>query len=399
MELKRAAAPYFRQRESIQSIGLSRLVAAGALVLPALFVYGLRALLMAGAGVLGAVAVEALWRYVRREEQTIGDLSAVYTGIMCALLLPAAAPLWVPLLAGVFAVGVVRLPFGGLGRSPFSAEAGGYCFAAMVGAHLADRYNSALLSSEQQKIFEALPERVFINAKGTLPILSDVACLPDVSDMLSTQMQLRAGMDPGLNLWGLLFTGVRGPMGSAVACLALVSALWLLLRRAFAWQSAAVYALTVAALSIFAPWPGVESFVMRPAYELMSGCGLLCVVFIAGDILTAPHTGSGRALYGLGAGVLTVILRRAGSTEGAEIFALLLMNAAASPIDYFVFWCRERGISLAAYRHKISAFFRKKFGSKNRFDIDVDELYEELEREKREKKKQQQQQQRGGGDR
>lgn len=396
MELKGASAPYFRQRESIQSIGLSRLIGAGVLVLPALFVYGLRALLMAGAGVLGAVAVEALWRYIQRTEQTIGDLSAVYTGIMCALLLPAAAPLWLPLLAGIFAAGVVKLPFGGLGRSPFSAEAGGYCFAAMVGAHLAGRYNSALLSAEQQKIFEALPGRVFVHSEGTLPILADVVCLPDVSDMLSTQMQLRVGMDPGLNLWGLLFTGGVGPMGSAVGCLALVSAVWLLLRRAFAWQSAAVYALTLAALSLIAPWKGVE-FAMMPAYELLSGCGLLCAVFLAGDILTAPHTGSGRALYGLAAGVLTVILRRAGSTEGGEVFALLLMNAAASPLDHFVFWCRARGISLAAYRHKVTGFFRRKFGSKNRFDIDVDELYEELEREKREKRKQQQQQ--GGRDR
>ncbi len=398
MELKGATAPYFRQRESIQSIGLSRLIAAGALVLPALFMYGLRALLMAGAGVLGAVSVEALWRYIQREEQTISDFSAIYTGIMCALLLPAAAPIWVPLLAGIFAVGVVKLPFGRLGRSPFSAEAGGYCFAAMTGAHLASLYNSALLSIEQQKIFAALPERVFIHARGSLPLLSDIAPLPDISDMLSTQMQLRAGMDPGLNLWGLLFTGNMGPMGSAVGCLALGSAVWLLFRRAFAWQSAAVYALTLAALSLVSPWSGVESFAMLPAYELLSGCGLMCAVFIAGDILTAPHTGSGRALYGLGAGVLTIVLRRAGSTEGAEIFALLLMNAAASPIDHFVFWCRERGISLAAYRHKISAFFRKKFGSKNRFDIDVDELYEELEREKREKRKQQQQQ-RGGDNR
>ena len=396
MELKRATAPYFRQRESIQSIGLSRLVAAGVLVLPALFVYGLRVLLMTGAGVLGAVAVEALWRYIQRADQTIGDLSAVYTGILCALLLPAAAPLWIPLAAGVFAVGAVKLPFGGLGRSPFCAAAGGYCFAAMMGAHLADLYNSALLNPEQQKIFAALPERVFIHAEGSLPILSDIAPLADVSDMLSTQMQLRAGMDPQLNLWGLLFTGGVGPMGSAVGCLALVSAVWLLLRRAFAWQSSLVFALTVAALSFVAPWAAVEQAAMLPAYELLSGCGLLCAVFIAGDILTAPHTGSGRALYGLAAGVMTVILRRAGSTEGGEVFALLLMNAAASPIDHFVFWCRERGISLAAYRHKISAFFRKKFGSKNRFDIDVDELYEELEREKREKKKQQQQQQRGG---
>jgi len=388
MELKHASAPYFRQRESIQSIGLTRLAAAGVLLIPAVIVYGLRALLLAGAGVLGAVTVEALWCYIRRREQTLSDLSAVYTGILCALLLPAASPLWLPLAAGIFSAMAVKLPFGGLGRSPFCAAAGGYCFAAMLGARLTDSYNYALLSPAQQLIFDRLPQRCFACAEGMLPVFADVSRTPEISSMLSTQMQLRAGMDPGLNLWGLLFTGGTGPMGSAVTAAVLACAVWMLLRRNLAWQSSVLYAVTLCVLSIIAPWPGVESVAMRPAYELLSGSALLCTVFVAGDIITAPHTGSGRALYGLAAGILTVIFRRVGSTEGGEVFALLLMNAAASPLDHFVFYCRARGISLAAYRHKISAFFRKRFGAKARFDIDVDELYEELERKKNERKKQ-----------
>ena len=390
MELRHATAPYFRQRESIQSIGLSRLAAAAALLVPALFVYGLRALFMALSGVAGAVAVEALWQFVRRREQSLGDLSAVYTGLLCALLLPAAAPLWLPFAAGAFAAGAVKLPFGGLGRSPFCAAAGGYCFAAMLGAHLPDHYNSALLSAEQQRIYSLVPERCFVCREGTLPLLADVPVTADITGSVSTAMQLRAGIDPGLNLWGLLFTGGSGPMGGAVAVLALVCAGWLLLRRVFAWQSAAVYALTAAVLSLVWPWQ-VRPYILNPVYELFGGGVLLCAVFVAGDILTAPHTGSGRALYGLCAGVLTVIFRRTGSSEGGEIFALLLMNAAASPMDHFVFWCRARGISLAAYRRRITSALRRKFGSRNRFDIDVDELYEELEREKKEKRRQQQQ--------
>lgn len=389
MELRHATAPYFRQRESINSIGLTRLAAAAVLLIPALFVYGVRPLLLAGAGALGAMTVEALWCYMRRTEQTIGDLSAVYTGILCALLLPAAAPLWLPLAAGIFSAMAVKLPFGGLGRSPFCAAAGGYCFAAMLGARLTDSYNYALLSVEQQLIFDKLPQRCFACAEGILPVLSDVGRASALSDMLSTQMQLRAGLDPGLNLWGLLFTGGTGPMGSAVTVAVLVSGVWMLLRRNLAWQSTVIYLAALAGLSLIAPWKGVESFLMQPAYELLTGSALLCAVFIAGDILTAPHTGSGRALYGLCAGLLTVIFRRTGSTEGGAVFALLLMNAAASPLDHFVFYCRKRGISLAAYRHRISSAFKKRFGAKARFDIDVDELYEELEREKREKKKQQ----------
>jgi len=387
MELRHATAPYFRQRESMQSIGLSRLAAAGALLIPALFVYGFRALLMALSGVAGAALLETVWQYIRRKEPTLNDLSAVYTGLMCALLLPVSAPVWLPFVAAAFAIAVIKLPFGGFGRSPFSPEAGGVCFAIMVGARLLSRYNSAYLSPIQQQIFASLPDRVFGHNDQSLPLIGDVICTPDISDMLSTQITLRAGLDPKLNVWGLLFTGVEGAMGMAVAVLPLVCALWLMLRRVFAWQSAAAYAVTLPVLSLFVRWEGVSLGEM-PLYELMTGSALLCAVFIAGDIFTAPHTGSGRALYGLCAGVLTVIFRRVGSSEYGEVFALLLMNAAASPLDHFVYYCRSRGISLAAYRHKISNYFKKKFGSKGRFDIDVDELYEELEREKREKKRQ-----------
>lgn len=388
MELRHAAAPYFRQRESIKSIGLTRLAAAAVLLVPPLCVHGLRCLLLAGAGVLGAVVVEMLWCYIRRSEQTIGDFSAIYTGILCALLLPAAVPLWLPMAAGIFSAMVVKLPFGGLGRSPFCGAAGGYCFAAMIGARLTDSYNSALLSVEQQMIFEQLPSRCFAAADGILPVFSDVRPASDVSDMMSSLMQLRTGLQPDTGLASLLLLGGRGAMGALVPAVTVVCALWMLLRRGLAWQSTVLYAGTVAVLSLLAPWSGVESYFTMPLWELLSGSALLCAVFLAGDILTAPHTGSGRALYGLCAGVLTVIFRRVGSTEGGEVFALLLMNAAASPIDHFVFYCRGRGISLAAYRHKVSAFFRKRFGAKARFDIDVDELYEELEREKKERRNQ-----------
>lgn len=392
MELRHATAPYFRQRESLQSIGTSRLAAAGILLIPAMFVYGFRALFMAVSGIAGAVAVEAVWQFIRRRESSLGDLSAVYTGLMCALLLPASAPLWLPFAAGVFAVGAVKLPFGGFGRSPFNTAAGGYCFAVLIGGRLASHYNSALLSPVQQQIFAALPEHIFGHSRQSLPLFGDITYVSDLGSMLSTQIQLRAGLDPGLNVWGLLFTGGAGAMGAAVTVMALFCAVWLILRHVFAWQSAAAYAVTLLVLSLIAPWSGV-SIIEMPLYELMTGSALLCAVFLAGDIFTAPHTGSARALYGLGAGILTVVFRRVGSTEGSEVFALLLMNAAASPLDYFVYFCRSRGISLASYRHRISAALKKKFGSKGRFDIDVDELYEELEREKKEKKRQ------GGGDR
>ncbi|MBQ4313617.1 MAG: RnfABCDGE type electron transport complex subunit D, partial [Clostridia bacterium] len=151
--------PHFRLTEKPSDIMLSWLLAACAPIIPALCVYGFRAFVMAALGVLGAVLTEAVWCRAARREQTIGDFSALTTGVLCALLLPASAPIWLPFAASVFGIGIAKLTFGALGRSPFNAAAAGYCFAALSGATLLGSYNSALLSAEQREIFLALPER------------------------------------------------------------------------------------------------------------------------------------------------------------------------------------------------------------------------------------------------
>lgn len=382
IELKSAAAPYFRKPQPVRDIVLGRFAAALLLLLPALFIYGFRALLSSGAGVLGAVAFEALWRAVQRKEQTVGDFSAVTTGLICALLLPANVPLWLPLCAGAFAVGAAKLPFGALGRSPFSAEAAGFCFAALVGANLSASYNAARLSTAERVVFSGLYERTFGYVRAILPIFGDVPVSANVSDMLSPSASLHAGVDPRLGFGDILFSGAKGPMGTTFIALILLAAVWLLFRRIIAWQASIAFAAGVVVCSLLSAYDCVP-VVMSPVYDLFTGAVLFSAVFLVGDIFTAPHTGSGRMIYGAVCGLLAVAIRRVGSVEGGEIFALMMMNAVASPIDRFVWYCRQRGISVEGYRGSLAKRLKKRFKPKGRFDIDVDELYAELEREKK----------------
>ncbi|MBQ9994223.1 MAG: RnfABCDGE type electron transport complex subunit D, partial [Clostridia bacterium] len=195
-----------------------------------------------------------------------------------------------------------------------------------------------------------------------------------LSDMLSTQMLLRTGGDPKMNGVQLLLTGGKDVMGAVCVAVLAAALAWLIIRRVSAWQASAAYAVTLCVLALIFPYDAVPRGMM-PLYELLTGSAALVTVFLVGDILTAPHTASGRMIYGIVCAVLTVILRRTGSVEGGEVFALLLANAAASPIDRVVWSCRQKGISLSKAWAKAETYIRRRLRISNSGGIDLEELY------------------------
>ncbi|MBE6752933.1 MAG: hypothetical protein E7559_01030 [Ruminococcaceae bacterium] len=376
MELRQSIAPHFRLEETARSIMLSQLAAVAVLLSVAIAMYGFRALIMGFAGACGAVLAELLWRYLAKQQPTITDLSAVVTGLMIALLLPANASVLLPLFAAVFAIGVVKLPFGGFGRSPFNCAAAGYCFIALVCAGGRSLYNRALLDIADREIFDRLPQQFFTYVKGYItPFANITTSETELCGLLSPPVLLRAGVDPDLSAVELLFGGMRGPMGCTIGLLLIACAVWLYLRRSIAWRASAAYCAAVIVISFFAPWKSV-SRTMSPVYDLLSGAVLFAAVFIFGDIFTAPHTRSGQLIYGICGGILTIVLRRTGSIDCGEIFAALMMNACASPIDRLVWSLRQRGYSLsgewARYKQRLRKALRSQRGSFA--DIDLDEL-------------------------
>ena len=376
MQLQQSIAPYFRLRDDSRGITINRLCACGALLIGAVVLHGFRALVMTAMGVLGAALVELAWQFAAKRDMTVTDLSAVVTGMLCAFMLPANASVWLPFFAAAFAVGIVKLPFGGLGRSPFNPEAAGFCFAAVLCATTKSIYNRALLPADQRDIFDGLPDRYFAYIGGSLPGFSRVALSEnDVGGVLSPLISLRAGVDPKQTGADLLLGGMLGPMGTTLVLVVAACAVWLFFRRSIAWQASAAFCASLAVLSLLFAWDDIP-VLMSPVYDLLTGATLFAAVFLAGDVFTAPHFRTGRLLYGVGCGVLTMVIRRFGSIEGGEIFAVLLMNACSSSIDRLVWWCRERGYSWTANIDKIKKKLRKalKLKSGPFGDIDLDEI-------------------------
>ena len=352
------SAPFFRHGDTVRGLMLMQLAALAVIVIFSACFFGLRVVMLALSGALGAFAAEFAWQYAAKRDSTVGDMSAVVCGVACACMLPASSPVWLPLVAGAFAGAVAKLPFGPLGHSPFSPCAAGTAFAVMLGA---TARASIPYSKSDEKLWSLLPQRLFdCPENGILPVLRDVITPDsvDVLDRLSPLMLLRAGEDPHLSASAILLGGQKGAICAALVPL-VIAGIWLIITRTAAWQSCAAYTAAVFVLSFVFKYDGVSG-IMSGVYELVCGCTLFVALFIVGDTLTAPHTGSGRVIFGIFTAVLTVILRRAGALEGAEVFAALLAGALAPALDSFIHYCRLHNISFTAAKRSYADAMRRR---------------------------------------
>ena len=367
--LLQSIPPYFRRRESVKNIFLPVIIACGVLLVPAVVHYGFRAVLMALFGVLGAVITEGAWCFFSNRESTISDFTAAATGLVCAMLIPAGAPVWAPLFASVFAILAVKLPFGGPGRSLFNPAALGGVFALLCWGNYKSNYQGTTASP----LFQGLAKYCYGYPQGKMPVLAnaDISAVP-IAESVSPLVLLTAGdkntvsssdaiaavCDPKITAGEFLLGGFNAPMGAAVPWLVVLCAVGLVLFGCCAWQSAVGFAASVAVVSFIVPYSSIPEW-QSPLYDLFASATLFAAVFLAGDIMTAPHMNSGRFIYGICCGVITVIIRRLGVVECGEVFAVALMNPFVSFIDQTVWKLRCRGVSFHAMRKKVERKLRR----------------------------------------
>ena len=351
-----SGAPFFRIGETPRRMMLDTLIALWIALIPAIFISGFRSLIMAALGVLGAVAAEVIWQFIRREPQTVGDLSAVVTGLCCALLLPAGCPVWLPALSAAFGTVCAKLAFGGLGRSPFDPAAAGTCFAFLIaGKNITDITQTMGYSAQEKAMWKALPDRVFfsIPEKSIVPLFGNFSFKGlSLFDSLDMNSQLRAGIDPHLTFSQFLFGTRAGALGTTCVLALAVSALWLIARRSMAWRACASYLVSIAVISFIFPHRQLFA-VVSPLYDVFACGSVFFAVFLIGSRLTAPKMRSGQVLYGAAAGILTVLLRHLSEIGYSDVFAVMLCGIFSGRIDRFVWFCRSHGISYTATKRSM----------------------------------------------
>jgi len=277
-----------------------------ALVFSGFYFFGYRTFAVAGVSVVSCVLFEVLYRLLLRQRQTVGDLSAAVTGLLLAMTLPVTVPYWVVVVGAFFAIVIVKLLYGGLGKNFMNPALAGRVF---------------LLS------FPAL-----VNVWAASRTYPDLWNGLDAVTAATPMAALHSGTLPSATLLEM-FTGIRGgAIGEVSAALLLLGGLYLAARRVIRLRIPVCFVGTVALLTYLFPAAGVQRMDWM-LFQLMSGGLLLGAIFMATDPVTSPVTGRGQILYGVGCGALTVFLRYYGSYPDGTAFAILIMNAASWLLD------------------------------------------------------------------
>jgi electron transport complex protein RnfD len=262
-----------------------------------IYFFGFNAILVILTSVLAAVATEYLIKLIRKKK-FIMDGSAVITGILLALTLPPTIPLWMVAVGSIFAIGIVKEAFGGLGHNIFNPALAGRAFMQLS------------FTGEMS---------VWIAPSGFSPdAVTSASPLSDAFTQIGSNLEM---------YWDLLIGNVSGSLGETSALLLIVGGIVLIIFNIIDWRTPLAFIATVGILSLVLGQDAI--------YQILSGGHMIGAFFMATDYVTTPITRTGRVIFGVGAGILTILIRFYGGMPEGVCYAILLMNAVTPLIDRY----------------------------------------------------------------
>ena len=262
--------------------------------------FGMRALLHMVLSIAAAVITEFVLQRLLRKKVTISDGSAILTGLLLGMNLPVAAPLWIGVVGSAFAISIVKHAFGGLGQNFMNP-------ALAARAMLMAAWPSQMVQwvTPLDAIATATPLAI---AKAGIP---DTATLP--------------------LLWDMFIGFIGGSIGETSALALLVGGIYLIYKELIDYRIPLAYLGTVFILASVFGADGLNSGI----FHLLAGGVMIGAIFMATDYVTSPSTASGRWIYGIGCGLITIMIRFWGSYPEGVSFSILLMNIVAPLIERF----------------------------------------------------------------
>lgn len=277
-------------------------------LLPALaagcYIFGMRALLLTAVCVASCVVFEFCCRKLMKRDNTIGDLSAVVTGVILAMNLPVTLPLWMAVIGSFVAIVIVKQLFGGIGQN-FANPAITARIVLMVS--FAGHMSTWMLPFEYKNGADAIT--------GATPL---------VLENMSAEELAKIGQTvPGY--LDLFLGNTGGCLGETCALALLVGGLYLAVRRIISLAAPVGFIGSLAILTFI--------FGGDPLYAILSGGVFLGAFFMATDYATTPITAKGKLIFGLGCGIITFVIRHFGSYPEGVSFSILLMNVLTPYIE------------------------------------------------------------------
>lgn len=300
-----SSSPHAHSHASVSRIMLDVIIALLPTTAAGIWFFGMPAVWTIAVCVSTCLAVEAMCRLAMKREGTIGDFSAVLTGLLLALNLPAGLPLWMAALGSVFAITVCKQVFGGLGKNPFNPALAARAF---------------LLISFTGPMTTWL-KPYWWKTPDAVTTATPLASMKPMFDAAATTTATpHAGSDGIPALWALVIGNMPGCIGEVSAVALLLGGVYLLFRKVISWHIPVSFITTVWVYSLISG--GAPAHV-----QVLTGGVLLGAIFMATDYVTTPATSKGKIVFGVGCGALCMLIRQFGSYPEGCSFAILIMNA------------------------------------------------------------------------
>ena len=295
-----SGTPHVRSKESIQSIMRDVIIALVPATAAGIYYFGLRALILIVAAIISAVFFEWLYEKITKKPVTINDLSAVVTGLLLAMNLPASAPVWVAIVGSAFAIIFAKQLFGGLGQNFINPALAGRAF---------------LLASYPTEM-------------TTWVVPNGLAA--DAATYATPLAQLKNGaLDASLKQ--LVMGQVGGTIGETCAIALIIGGIYLLYKHVISWKIPVIYIATVFILFAVIGRHGMR----MPLQEIFAGGVMLGGIFMATDYASSPVTPKGQVIFAVGAGLLTYLIRTFGGYPEGVSYSILIMNCCVPLIERF----------------------------------------------------------------
>ena len=306
-ELTISSSPHVHAPITTKTIMRDVLIALAPALIGSVVFFGFRALAVTLVSVAAAVGFEWLWCRLMKCDDKTYDLSAVVTGVLLAFVCPPTIPYWMIIIGDLFAIILVKMLFGGIGKNFVNPALAGRAF----------MFSWPAAMSNWVKVG-------FENSAGLLSTADAVTAATPLSFM-------HQGNLPDVSVADAFLGNVGGCIGETSALLLLIGFVYLLWRKVLTVRIPLAYIGTVTVLAFL--FPQGNDRVQWMAYQLFTGGLMLGAIFMATDYVTSPVTKLGQVVYGIGCGVLTVLIRYFGGYNEGVSYAILIMNCCVVLLD------------------------------------------------------------------
>ena len=314
-------SPHIHSGDSIEKNMYGVLIALIPAFICSVVFFGMGTIIVTLTSVIACLFFEyVIQKFILKRQPTIWDGSALITGVLLAFNVPSNLPVWIIIIGALVAIGIGKMSFGGLGCNIFNPALVGRVFllisfpVQMTTWPLAQGFNSSYVDAATGATPLSLLKEAVKSGQSVNSVLTD---------------------DGFVGYGNMLLGNMGGSMGEVSAIALLLGFIFLLATRTITWH------IPVSILATVAIFGGIlyladPSAYMDPLTQLLSGGMLLGAIFMATDYVTSPMTKRGQTIYGIGIGIICVVIRCFGSYPEGMSFAILIMNAVTPLINYYV---------------------------------------------------------------